>query len=243
MRQVPKEDFCYLIIGNGRVARHFQHYFTLLNLPFIAWQRQESLADLQKRIQQSTHILLLITDDQIETFIVEHLQDATQIRIHFSGSMVSEHVHGAHPLMTFSKELYELPQYTSFTFIVDHDAPAFSQLLPGLPNKHERLQKSLKAKYHALCVMSGNFSCILWQKLFSSLECEFNLSAEVAYPYLQQQTKNILQQYQSALTGPLARKDVQTINKNLTALEADPFLGVYKSFVACYEKLNAGESK
>lgn len=243
MRQVPQATPNYLIIGNGRVARHFQHYFTLLNLPFTTWQRQEPLADLQARMQQSTHILLLITDGAIDEFITQHLQQTTQTRIHFSGSLVSENAYGAHPLMCFNKTLYELPEYLALTFIVDQDAPDFSVLLPGLPNKHERLPKSLKAKYHALCVMSGNFSCLLWQKLFSSLENEFNLSAQAAYPYLLQQTKNIHQDYTSALTGPLVRNDVHTIEKNLMALESDPFQEIYKSFVACYEKINAGENK
>ena len=33
MRQVPQAPPYYLIIGNGRVARHFQHSFNLLKLP------------------------------------------------------------------------------------------------------------------------------------------------------------------------------------------------------------------
>ncbi|EKD71772.1 MAG: hypothetical protein ACD_46C00103G0013, partial [uncultured bacterium] len=131
--------------------------------------------------------------------------------------------------------------YQSIPFILDHDAPSFSELLPGLPNSHVRLHKSLKAKYHALCVMSGNFSCLLWQKLFSDFEKELKLPREVAYPYLQQQMHNLIDNPTQALTGPLIRGDTKTIEKNLSALEGDPFKQVYESFIACYQQMKGGQ--
>ena len=148
---------------------------------------------------------------------------------------MTPYAHGAHPLMSFSKNLYGFDQYQSIPYILDHDAPAFESLFPGLPNQHVRLHKSSKAKYHALCVLSGNFSCLLWQKLFSCFEKEFNIPSAIAYPYLLQQTQNLLTDPKSALTGPLVRGDNYTIEKNIAALEQDPFQEVYRSFVACYQ--------
>ena len=66
--------------------------------------------------------------------------------------------------------------------------------------------------------MSGNFSCLLWQKFFASLEHEFNLPPAIAFPYLIQQMNNLLHDPQAALTGPLVRNDKDTIEKNLAAL-------------------------
>ena len=41
MRQVPALDASpFGIVGNGRVARHFQHYFTLLGFPVCTWARR-----------------------------------------------------------------------------------------------------------------------------------------------------------------------------------------------------------
>ena len=57
MRQVPQ----YLIVGNGRVARHVCHYFSLLNIPVLTWNRSESFDLLHEKIQQVSHILLLIS--------------------------------------------------------------------------------------------------------------------------------------------------------------------------------------
>lgn len=233
MRQVPT----YLIIGNGRVARHFQHYFALLQIPFHTWHRQESLATLYELSAQATHILLLISDGAIDAFAQEHLKDNQSILIHFSGSLVSEHVYGAHPLMSFNTGMYALAQYQAIPFILDHDAPDFASLLPGVMNQHVRLHTSLKAKYHALCVLSGNFSCLLWQKLFSSMENEFNIPHEIANAYLLQQTQNLLHDAKSALTGPLVRNDLATIEKNIASLEQDPFQEIYQSFVSCYQKI------
>lgn len=237
MNQAPR----YLIIGSGRVAYHFQHYLSLLQLAYTVWQRKDSLTKLKQQAADATHILLLISDHAILDFTHQHLQNTNNSRIHFSGSLVTDQLWGAHPLMTFSNNLYDLKQYQSIPFIIDHDAPEFTQLLPGLPNPHKRLHKSLKAKYHAYCVLSGNFSCFLWQKFFSSLENEFNFPAAIAYPYFTQQMKNLMQNYKTALTGPLVRADQKTIAQNLSALEADPFQDVYKSFVACFEKINEEE--
>lgn len=234
MRQVPS----YLIIGNGRVARHFSHYFSLLNIPIKAWCRQDPIENLQEALNSVTHILLLINDQAIDTFIDQHLTETSAIKIHFSGSLLSEKAYGAHPLMSFAQDLYELKQYQEIPFVMDHDAPDFVLLLPGLPNFHARLNKAQKAKYHALCVLSSNFNCLLWQKLMQSLEQEFNLSREFARPLLRQCTTNLLLNPETALTGPLVRDDFETIAANLAALEDDPFQNVYKSFVSAYQKIN-----
>ncbi len=232
MRQVPQ----YLLIGNGRVACHFRHYFSLLHLPYLTWHRAESSEKLFIKLQQSTHILYLINDQAIDDFIKKNTH-VDKLHIHFSGSLVSPLAFGAHPLMTFSHDLYTLAQYQAIPFVLDQDAPAFHELLPGLANPHVRLQPSLKARYHALCVLSGNFSCMLWQKLMVSIEKEFNLPVEIVHPYLQQQMQNLLTNAETALSGPLVRNDTQTLTNNLMALDNDPFQQVYQSFVRCYEEM------
>lgn len=238
MRQVPH----YLLIGDGRVSRHFQHYFSLLGLSFSVWQYRQPVIQLSALLRDCTHILLLVPDRAIDEFITSHLSSTQAVCLHFSGSLVSQHAYGAHPLMTFAADFYTLLQYQEITFVVDDNAPAFIELLPGLPNQHVRLNTALKAKYHALCVLSGNFSCLLWQKLFTSFEQELGLDASIAHAYLKQQTHNLLLNAESALTGPLTRGDMQTVKYNLQALQADPFQQVYQSFVQCYlQNKNAGK--
>lgn len=235
MRQVP----CYLLIGNGCISKHFQQYFQLLKISFNVWDRKNhSIATLKLLTHTASHILIAISDQAIDEFIQQHLSDIDALCIHFSGSLICRQAFGAHPLMTFNNTLYDLKCYQSISFIIDDDAPSFNHLLPGLTNPHVRLHRSLKAKYHALCVLSGNFSCLLWQRFFSVLQNEFHLPKTVAYPYLMQQMKNIIHDPSSALTGPLVRHDTETIIKNIAALEDDPFQKIYQSFVDCYFQMN-----
>jgi predicted short-subunit dehydrogenase-like oxidoreductase (DUF2520 family) len=228
MRQVPR----YLIVGNGRVARHFCHYLSLLDIQYSQWHRPQSIGQLAKEAATATHILVLIMDSAIEPFIASHLAKTPAVKIHFSGALVTGLAHGAHPLMTFGKNLYTLEKYRSIPFIADTK----ENLLPGLPNQQFFLPPDKKALYHAYCVLAGNFSCLLWQKFFNGLG-ELNLPPEAGQPYLRQQTENLLEDYKSALTGPLVRGDQLTIDRNLLALENDPFQQVYKSFVEAYHAL------
>jgi hypothetical protein len=86
-------------------------------------------------------------------------------------------------------------------------------------------------------VLSGNFSCLLWQKFFTHLEKEFQIPRSIAHSYLNQVTENLLLDPQTALTGPLVRGDQDTVAKNILALASDPFQDVYQSFVKCYQQM------
>jgi len=230
MQQVP------LIIGNGRLARHLQYYFSLLQLPFVSWYREQPLELLYKKVNDANTILILINDDAIEPFAKQYLFTTKAKLIHCSGSLASDRIFGVHPLMTFGEDLYSEETYRSIPFVVDENAPIWEELFPGLPNMHFRINPSNKAKYHALCVLSGNFSCMLWQKLFHDLEMELHLPANIAYPFFKRQMQNLLNNPNAALTGPISRQDTTTINKNLTALVGDPFYQVYQGFINCYQK-------
>lgn len=233
--------FHYLIIGNGRVARHMLHYLNALKLPVSQWMRKDGIESLQAKLRQATHVLLLINDDAIDAFYQTHVKPRKIICLHFSGALYHPDAIGTHPLMTFSDALYPQSVYQTIPFIIDNNGHPFERILPGLNNPHAFIEPQQKAKYHALCVMAGNFSCLLWQKLFSSLENEFNIPAAFAKTYLAQQSQNLLNHPEKALTGPLSRGDTKTIQRNLQSLERDPFKLIYESFVTCFTAISRGE--
>ncbi|MBA3661626.1 MAG: DUF2520 domain-containing protein [Gammaproteobacteria bacterium] len=233
-----KKNISYLIIGNGRLARHVQFYFNALGLQHECWHRHQGLAKLAQCINKASHILILIADDAIIPFAESYLMHTDAMLIHCSGCLISDKIFGAHPLSTFNQTLYTLDNYQSIPFVIDDDAPDFRTLLPGIPNPHIRLNKSKKEKYHAMCVLAGNFSCLLWLKLFTTFEREFNIPASFAHDYLRQQTANLLADASTALTGPLTRGDTLTISKHLQTLERDPFKEVYVACVNGYQQLN-----
>lgn len=223
----------YLLIGSGRLSTHFEAYLRLLGLPVLVWSRRNHLqADLIAKAEQATHILCLISDSAIESFLKENSNLFKEKTVaHMSGSLVSELAPSVHPLMTFrDSALYDLETYRSIPFVLEKDRKSISELLPGLPNSSFEIEPAQKPLYHALCVMSGNFTTLLWQKAFSDFESKLSLPHEILLPYLKQITRNLEQNPSGALTGPLARKDLATVQRHLQELEGDEFAMVYRGF-------------
>jgi hypothetical protein len=87
----------------------------------------------------------------------------------------------------------------------------------------------------ALCVLAGNFTTLLWRKLFFELDREYGIPREQALPYLESVARG-LAETGAPLSGPLSRGDTATIARNLEALKGDPFEAVYRAFVEAYER-------
>jgi predicted short-subunit dehydrogenase-like oxidoreductase (DUF2520 family) len=230
MRQIPN----YGIIGSGRLSCHLSHYFSSSNIHYNSWSRKHnSTTDLPEFVNKSDVIFLLIKDDAIESFIKQYPVIKSKILIHCSGSLITDKAIGMHPLMSFGDELYDFLIYQKMAFIIDENAD-FTQIFPTLENPHYQIKKQHKPYYHALCVMSGNFSSILWSKLFSELEQKLNIPKEAAFSYLESVGNNLMHDYKTALTGPLIRGDKTTINSNLAALSDDEFLPIYQAVVKLF---------
>jgi hypothetical protein len=228
MRQVPHP----LIVGDGKMATHFCHYLSLLGINYSQWSRNHKEIPLESLLQYSTLAVLLISDSSIENFIQLHPFLKTKPLVHFSGALVIKECPSAHPLMTFSQNLYDLNFYKQIPFIVEK---AQENHLDFLPNAFYEISPELKSYYHMLCVLSGNFTCILWQKFFNELEHTFKLPSYVGTAYLDQISKNIIANPHTALTGPLIRNDQKTLQKHINVLESDEFKDIYLAFVKLFE--------
>ena len=235
----------YALLGGGRLARHFHHYFSLLNLPVSGWARDRNSAcnthdsantadRLRAAIRPASHVLLLVSDSAIAEVLKRYPFLHEKTLVHCSGALSIPGVAGAHPLMTFSHELYTMEQYRRIPFMVDA-GHAFADLLPGVPNPHFQISLEDKPRYHALCVMAGNFSQILWQAATERFTA-MGLPPSTLSPYLRQVTANFMHNPDSALTGPLSRGDRATIERNLKALAGDPLEPVYRAFVELYRQ-------
>lgn len=243
MRQVPKFTK-YLIIGSGRVAKNFQHYFKLLNIPFVGYSRNNDIEfntyhseidnqiRLFKSAKECSHALVLITDSAIDTFISlnqDFLKNKTLV--HFSGAYKSDLAVGAHPLMTFTHQLEEDDGFYKYIPFVIEENCEFEQILPLLKNPNIKISKQLKPLYHALCVASGNFTVILWQEVIKIFEQQLGIPRHYLFPYLTKVTENLLTDSEHALTGPIQRHDYDTIQSNITALENTPLKQLYLEFL------------
>lgn len=230
----------YAILGGGRLARHLRHYFTLLGLPCSVWARQpdaqlnsHNISDASDRlhatVRDASHVLLLVSDDAIASLPARYPSLRSKTLIHSSGALGIPGIAGAHPLMTFGPELYPLETYQKIPFMLDQGLD-MRELLPGLPNPHSHISVEQKARYHALCVMAGNFPQILWQSIAQRFS-ELGLADGMLEPYLRQVLDNFLADPGNALTGPLSRGDQGTIQRNLQSLQSDSLQPLYQSFV------------
>lgn len=219
----------YGIVGRGRVATHLARYLELESQEFFTWHRGME-GSPSNALASATIILLAISDDALEPFIAQHPGLQVHTLVHFSGSKVIGEVAGLHPLMTFGPEPYDRKTYRSIAFVTEAGAAGFKDIFPALPNPHSAIAPELKPLYHALCVMAGNFPILLWDKACREFEGALGLPREILGPYLEQTLKNTLANSGQALTGPFARRDLETVTQNIAALGGDEYAGIYRAF-------------
>jgi predicted short-subunit dehydrogenase-like oxidoreductase (DUF2520 family) len=224
----------YGLVGRGRVASHMACYLDLEAMPFASWHRGNPSAP-ERALAAADIILLAITDQALEPFLTDHPELGTRPLVHFSGSLALAGAHGLHPLMTFGPDPYDLATYRKIPFVEERGGPGFQKLFPGLRNPSWAIDPEQKPLYHALCVLAGNFTTLLWSKAFHDFEERLGLPREALHPYLTRTCGNTIAAGSDALTGPLSRGDVETIARDLRALEGDGFADVYRAFASIFD--------
>lgn len=218
----------YGLVGRGRLARHMSRYLSLEGCEVVSWHRGLTV-DVETTLAGAEVLLLAISDDAIEPFDAEHPALRDRPLVHFSGSLVLDGITGLHPLMSFGPELYELDAYRSIPFITERGGVAFDRVFPTLRNPCHAIDPADKPLYHALCVLSGNVTTVLWAKAMDDFESRLGLPRAALKPFLQRTAGNTIALGAGALTGSLARGDVGTIERDLAALDGDAFAGVYRA--------------
>ena len=223
------------------MAKHFCHYLNLLNIKFIQWSRaNNNLSELSNYLNKTSHVLLLISDDTIDQFIKENKLDSSgKYLLHFSGSLQSEHADSAHPLMTFNHSYYTLDEYKEIPFCFTSNKYQFTQLLPNIPNRSFYLSIEKKHYYHAMCVVSNNFTTILWQKFINEMKEMLGMDDIHIFPILEKTFQNIRNDYRTALTGPIVRNDHKTIQNNIKSLRETPLEKIYEEMITLNQENNS----
>jgi predicted short-subunit dehydrogenase-like oxidoreductase (DUF2520 family) len=235
------------LIGDGRLARHLAHYFQLLytsDLPLRHWSRQSG-RDLFTSLEDCSTLLLAVSDRAIEPLAKEIRSKPgfeNRTLIHFSGALFTDQAWGFHPLMTFSNTLYSLERYESIPFLIDENGPSFTEIFPGLKNPSARIAPDKKALYHAWCVIGGNFTAFLWTQMFEAFANDLGIDPHLAIPYLKQVGENLIQDPKAARgtwAGPIVRKDVETIERHLSALSNHPYKDIYRAFLEAHGRTSS----
>ncbi len=252
MRQVPQDGMAsaqapFGFVGDGRLSRHWRHYFSSLGIPWKLWSRRlAAAADATAGMSPAQAlagcdvVLLAVSDDAIEP-VLERLSAAglrDRIFVHFSGGRSFAGAWGAHPLMSFGAGLYATEFYRDIPVFVEESAAwpdpvaRFRALFPQLPNPCFRLRVEDKAFYHALCSLAGGLTAVLWREFFAAMATRFDVPRAALASYPRRIVENVLESADGALTGPVARGDTGTIRAHLEALDGSPLAAVYESFIA-----------
>lgn len=220
-----------LLIGSGRLAEHLQHWFQFSASKqsiLYTWDRQQDPVALNRYCQKATHVWLAISDSAILPFYEHYLKGYDFKTIHFSGSFHDSRMISAHPLMTFSSQLYSEDFYPKINFALT-GCTELSDALPGFKNPFFILPTEKKSIYHALCVVAGNFPQILWREVYKTAE-KNSIPVEIFEPYIQKVAENFIDLKEKSLTGPFIRKDLETVEKNKLALKNTSFESIYTAF-------------
>ena len=220
-----------LLIGSGRLAFHLRHWLKLNNptLDLQIWSRQDSLDTLQLRLNKAQKVLLAIKDDSLVSFYETHLEKNQIPTVHFSGALYDSRLIGAHPLMSFTPELLPESVYHKIHFALDTQNQ-LEDILPCFKNPYTFIKPEQKPLYHALSVLTGNFPQLIWNETFAEFH-KLNIPNSALELYLQQIASNFINSKTEALTGPIVRKDLNTIQKNMSAIQNQSKLhSIYQIF-------------
>lgn len=220
-----------LLIGAGRLAKHLKYWNSTLQKPhsLLQWDRSQSLDLLQKYISESGAVWLAISDSALVPFYEANLAGRSIKIVHFSGALSDSRLIGAHPLMSFSNELFPTDIYPKIHFVINNTSD-LQEALPGFTNSFSKLEAHDKAVYHALCVLAGNFPQLLWNETLKEMKA-LNIPTAALDLYIKQISQNFIDQKEKSFTGPLVRNDLTTIDKNISALSRNEKLqNIYKIF-------------
>lgn len=221
----------YLVIGSGQMAAHWVAYLNMLDIACSQWARStHETNELDALLDFAECVFLAISDDSLESFQEDYLNDFPNPVYHFSGCHVSDRMRSCHPLMTFGKTLYQADIYRGMTLVLESDDSQGVCLFREFPNPVVSIPASSKPLYHALCVMSCNFPQIVWSQTLAQFEA-LGVSADSVQPLLQRTLENSIGNPMGSITGPLARKDQATMQKNIQSLNDDSQKELYRSFM------------
>lgn len=217
----------HLIIGHGRLARHWQYYLTQLGLHVQSWSRRDNPTQnlLPQLLINSDYAWVLISDSSIEEFI-----QTTPFKgqwLHCSGALMLPNTWDVHPLMSFSENLYDLELYKKIPLITSQ--PESLPFLNSIFKNPVRLiSESQKPLYHSLCVLMGNGLQVLIKSCLSDIS-RLHLQPDDFLMLLQKSVENILVQGPHTQTGPWVREDHTTISHHLNSLKDSSLKDLYEA--------------
>ncbi len=204
--------------------------------------------------------MLSLADDQILAALASlkaeqaHLLRAGDIVFHCSGALASSHMRALlpqdvliaslHPVRSFADPSSVLNNFAGTFCSVEGDSGALAVLLPALQAiSAQVLQISAEHKslYHAASVFACNYLCSLLdvaQRTWQQAGIAPEQARQLAEPLVRETVDNVFRLGAAqALTGPIARGDMQTVARQQQALDdwgkdGKDIAALYRAFTA-----------
>lgn len=233
------------IIGAGKVGSSLSKALESIDVKVRLVSRDVEHQRLS--VQDADLILLTVQDKKIKSVCdkISHAISKPTFIAHCSGSLSSEVlssarsagclIASAHPLNTFSdmdsaKKLLLNKNHNTHCFISGDEQPsiALQHLFARMGFIPHIMKDSSKVAYHTACVFACNYLVSLSEISMQSAEragldrVEF---WEALQPLIRSTLDNVsFNGAPSALSGPIARGDIPTIEQHLEHLESGPLL-------------------
>lgn len=208
--------------------------------------------DSVQKLSESSDILFITTSDSTIQEIVVILADCRafhgeQIIIHMSGAHSSEILNRAremgakilsvHPLQSFANPDQAIKILPGSVFSIEGDREAYEiaeDIVDSLGGEYFFIDSKAKPLYHAGACVVSNFMVTIIDfgvKLLGKAGIPQNEAVRALMPLITGSVKNIEKiGIPDALTGPIARGDLNTVSHHLSSLEemAPEFIELYK---------------
>ncbi|MBP1707381.1 MAG: pyrroline-5-carboxylate reductase [Chloroflexi bacterium] len=186
--------------------------------------------------ENASFIFLTTPDDAIPAIVNQVRWHRGQCVVHCSGAdsldvleparIVGAHVGSFHPLQTFASIQKAIDNLPGSTFALEAEGPLLNtlkEMAGALEGRWIKLEAGDKAAYHTAAVMTCNYLVTL-VKLATDLWDSFGVPRQQAIQALLPLLKGTLNNIENlsvpqALTGPIARGDVGTVQIHLNTLK------------------------
>lgn len=204
------------------------------------YTNSKAIAHMDKLVRSIDILFVTTGDDSISQvcnqLVEENLLSRGQIIVHMSGAASSNvleeakkngcFIYSLHPLQAFADIEKAVKDLKGTVFSIEGDEEKFEVmegLLKKLGNDYFKLTTEQKSIYHATACAVSNYLVTLMDygvSLFASIGIDEKDGYKALYPLIEGTVKNIYNLGTvDALTGPIARGDLGTIQKHIDALK------------------------
>lgn len=225
---------------------------------FTKTKQYDSISEL---VYESDAVFLTVPDGAISS-VFEELKEfdlTDKLICHCSGAMTAKEAfpgikdtgaygYSIHPLFPIHSKYDTYRELKDAFFCLEGDSrhmDFWQEVLQSLGSSVRAISSESKVKYHAACTIGSNLVCALIQESINLMKsCGFTYSSalEALTPLVECNIRNLLKEGPTkALTGPVERNDVSTIQKHLECFDTQSEKDLYRGL--CLELIKIAQDK